>query len=75
MWFNDVTHAAYNDGIALANRDSGYRALRIDKTEHNNKIDDEIIADTTLKILDRTSPVRRKKYAAVSTSKRALRWD
>jgi nucleoside 2-deoxyribosyltransferase len=45
MWFNDVTHAAYNDGIELAIRDSGYRALRIDKKEHNNKIDDEIIAE------------------------------
>jgi hypothetical protein len=44
MWFNDVTHAAYNDGIELAIRDPGYRALRIDKKEHNNKIDDEIIA-------------------------------
>ncbi len=45
MWFYDVTHAAYNDGIEHAIRDSGYRALRIDKKEHNNKIDDEIIAE------------------------------
>jgi hypothetical protein len=51
MWFNDVTNAAYNDGITLAIRDSGYRALRIDKTEHKNKIDDDYCRDTTLKIL------------------------
>jgi hypothetical protein len=45
MWFNDATHAAYTDGIEPAIRDSGYRAVRIDKKEHNNKIDDEIIAE------------------------------
>jgi hypothetical protein len=45
MWFSDATHAAYTDGIEPAIRDSGYRAVRIDKKEHNNKIDDEIIAE------------------------------
>jgi nucleoside 2-deoxyribosyltransferase len=45
MWFNDATHAAYTDGIEPAIRDSGYRAVRIDKKEHYNKIDDEIIAE------------------------------
>jgi hypothetical protein len=45
MWFNDATQAAYNDGIAPAISDSGYRPVRIDKKEHNNKIDDEIIAE------------------------------
>jgi hypothetical protein len=32
------------NGIAPAVRAAGYEALRIDRTEHNNKIDDEIIA-------------------------------
>ena len=43
-WFNDATQAAYADGIEPPIRDSGYRAVRIEKKEHNNKIDDEIIA-------------------------------
>jgi hypothetical protein len=45
MWFNDATLAAYADGIEPAITDAGYRAVRIDKKEHNNKIDDEIIAE------------------------------
>ena len=45
MWFSDATQAAYTDGIEPAIRDSGYRAVRIDKKEHSNKIDDEIIAE------------------------------
>jgi hypothetical protein len=45
MWFNDATQGAYADGIEPAIRDSGYQAVRIDKKEHNNKIDDEIIAE------------------------------
>jgi hypothetical protein len=45
MWFNDATQAAYTDGIEPAVRAAGYRAVRIDKKEHNNKIDDEIIAE------------------------------
>lgn len=45
MWFNDATHAAYESGIAPAIKDAGYEAVRIDKKEHANKIDDEIIAE------------------------------
>jgi nucleoside 2-deoxyribosyltransferase len=45
MWFNEATHAAYTNGIELAIMDAGYRPVRIDKKEHNNKIDDEIIAE------------------------------
>lgn len=33
------------NGIEPAIRESGYRAVRIDKKEHVNKIDDEIIAE------------------------------
>lgn len=45
MWFNRTVDEAYRDGIALAVRASGYRPQRIDNKEHNNKIDDEIIAE------------------------------
>jgi len=43
MWFDksvDEAHIAIEAGI----RNSGYEPLRIDRKEHNNKIDDEIIA-------------------------------
>lgn len=43
MWFDksvDQAHSAIEIGI----RDSGYEALRSDRKQHNNKIDDEIIA-------------------------------
>ncbi len=45
MWFDDSVKEAYEAGIECAIRDSGYRPLRIDKKQHNNKIDDEIIAE------------------------------
>lgn len=45
MWFDESVNEAYEKGIEPAIRDSGYRPLRIDKKEHNNKIDDEIIAE------------------------------
>lgn len=45
MWFNESVNEAYEKGIEPAVRDLGYRPLRIDKKEHNNKINDEIIAE------------------------------
>jgi nucleoside 2-deoxyribosyltransferase len=45
MWFNEATIAAYTHGIEPALRETGYNSIRIDKKEHNNKIDDEIIAE------------------------------
>lgn len=45
MWFDDTMTDAYQNGIELAIRDAGYEPLRIDRKEHNNKIDDEIIAE------------------------------
>ena len=45
MWFNPQMDQPYADGFAIAIRDSGYDPLRIDKKEHSNKIDDEIIAE------------------------------
>ncbi len=45
MWFSDEMHEAYELGFAPAIVDVGYRPLRIDRKEHANKIDDEIIAE------------------------------
>lgn len=45
MWFDESVDEAYDKGIEPAIRDAGYRPLRIDKKEHNNKIDDEIIRE------------------------------
>lgn len=44
MWFDRVMTPAFDDGFAPAIRDAGYDAFRIDRHEHGNKIDDEIIA-------------------------------
>jgi hypothetical protein len=45
MWFDPSVNAAYESAIAPAIRDSGFDPVRIDRKEHNNKIDDEIIAE------------------------------
>lgn len=44
MWFDDEMNAAYENGIVPAIEKAGYEPLRIDREQHNNKIDDEIIA-------------------------------
>ncbi|POO56164.1 hypothetical protein [Agrobacterium rosae] len=45
MWFGSEVAQAYNEGIVPAIIDAGYKPMRIDQKEHNNKIDDEIIAE------------------------------
>jgi hypothetical protein len=45
MWFSDSTNEAYVEGIQPAILQTGYNPVRIDKKEHNNKIDDEIVAE------------------------------
>ncbi|NJO36114.1 MAG: nucleoside 2-deoxyribosyltransferase [Rhodospirillales bacterium] len=45
MWFSEDMSKVYDDAIEPGVRDAGYNALRIDRKEHNNKIDDEIIAE------------------------------
>jgi hypothetical protein len=45
MWFDPSTDDAYANGLFKAIYDCGYDPIRIDKKEHNNKIDDEIIAE------------------------------
>lgn len=44
MWFSPQMTGAFDVGIAPAVEQLGYRPVRIDRQEHNNKIDDEIIA-------------------------------
>lgn len=45
MWFDDSMSEAWERGIAPAVRDTGYDPVRIDRVEHVNKIDDEIVAE------------------------------
>ncbi|MBZ5564212.1 MAG: hypothetical protein LAP13_17545 [Acidobacteriia bacterium] len=44
MWFQESMSLIYDEAIAPAIRESGYDPLRIDRHEHVNRIDDEIIA-------------------------------
>jgi hypothetical protein len=43
MWFDDSMHEVYDGAISPAISQAGYEPLRIDKHEHVNRIDDEII--------------------------------
>lgn len=45
MWFDPTMDDAWERGIKLGIEDSGYEAIRVDKTEFNDRIDDEIIAE------------------------------
>ena len=43
MWFNPSMEEVWTEGFYPGTADAGYHALRIDKHQHNNRIDDEII--------------------------------
>lgn len=45
MWFHSSMNDAYENGLAPGIEDAGYRPLRIDRKEHNDRIDDRIIAE------------------------------
>lgn len=45
MWFHKKMELLYNEAIEPAIKDAGYIAKRIDRAEHANKIDDEIIME------------------------------
>ena len=45
MWFDESMNQAFETGIEPAIEEAGYWPLRIDRKEHVNKIDDEIIAE------------------------------
>jgi hypothetical protein len=42
MWLDKVVYAAW-EAIEKGIKEAGYKPLRIDRKEHNNKIDDEIV--------------------------------
>jgi hypothetical protein len=44
MWFSEEVRPVWLEAIEPAILGAGYRPVRIDRVEHNNKIDDEIIA-------------------------------
>ncbi len=44
MWFDSSMNSAYTDGFQQGIMNAGFDPLRIDKHEHINRIDDEIIA-------------------------------
>lgn len=45
MWFDQTLDSVYEKAIEIAIRQAGYEPIRIDRKDHNNKIDDEIIAE------------------------------
>jgi hypothetical protein len=45
MWFSEEMDEVYQNGFHLGITESGYKPLRIDRKEHSNKIDDEIISE------------------------------
>lgn len=45
MWFDPAMMGVTEKGFERAIADAGYKPMRIDRKEHSNKIDDEIIAE------------------------------
>ena len=44
MWFDKELEPAYEDGFQIGILNAGYDPVRVDRVEHINRIDDEIIA-------------------------------
>lgn len=45
MWFNPDLDNVYKDGFKQAIEEAGYKIMKIDLKEHNNRIDEEIISE------------------------------
>ncbi len=45
MWFDRSLNRIYDEGFDFGIRNAGYNPVRIDRKEHANRIDDEIIAE------------------------------
>ena len=43
MWFDSSVNQVYDEAIEPAIREAGYKAVRIDRVHHANRIDDEIV--------------------------------
>lgn len=48
MWFDKQLKPAWDNGFEPALKATGYEPIRVDHVQHNNKIDDQIIADIRL---------------------------
>ena len=44
MWFDVTLNPAYENGFQIGIMNAGYDPVRVDRVEHTNRIDDEIIA-------------------------------
>ena len=44
MWLSEELNEAYENGIRAGIKDAGFTPFRVDKREHNDKIDDLIVA-------------------------------
>ena len=76
MWFSKSLDNVYENGFKLAIEDAGYISRRIDKVDHNNKIDDEIIveirrskfvvADFTSEVIERNASGEKPYPEAIS---------
>ena len=66
MWFGQEMNEAYELGFKSAIEVAGYKPVRIDRMDHNNKIDDEIVAEirrSRFVVADFTSDVFQRKAA------------
>ena len=45
IWFDASMNDAYENGLKIGIEQAGYKSLRIDQKDHNNRIDDELIAE------------------------------
>lgn len=78
MWFDDEVRAAYDDGIEPAINDSGYRAVRIDRKDFINKIDDEIIAEirrSRFLVCDFTCRLIKKKSQRIDNARGSVYYE
>jgi hypothetical protein len=72
MWFSPELDVVYEKGFYAAIEDAGYAPMRIDRAEHNNKIDDEIIAEirrSRFVVADFTSEIVERKNSEGQTIK------
>ena len=45
MWFEEDLNVVYDEGFQIGILKSGYEPVRVDRVEHTNRIDDEILAN------------------------------
>lgn len=78
MWFDAQLDEAFLRGFVPAIESIGYRPMRIDKKEHLNKIDDEIIAEirrSRFLVADFTSEVLTDRERAVAVARGGVYYE